>query len=43
MRCGNPQCRQKIARTDPKMSVIAIQLCGVVRFGLWLGSLAGGK
>jgi hypothetical protein len=40
---GNPQSREEIAHTNPEMFVLLIHRRGMVRFGLWLGPLAGGK
>lgn len=40
---GNPQSREEIAHTNPEMFVMLIHGCGMVRFGPWLGPLAGGK
>jgi hypothetical protein len=41
--CGNPQGLEQIAHANPEMFVIVIHRGGMVRFGLWLGLLAGGK
>jgi hypothetical protein len=38
----NPQSRE-IAHASPEVFVMLIHWCGMVRFGLWLGPLAGGK
>jgi hypothetical protein len=40
---GNPQSREEIARSNPEMFVMLIHGCGMVRFGLCRGPLAGGK
>ena len=40
---GNTQSREEIAHTNPEMFIMLIHGCGMVRFDLWLGPLAGGK
>jgi hypothetical protein len=41
--CGNPQRREEVAHANPEMFVMVIHRGGMVRFGLWLGPLTGGK
>ena len=40
---GNPQGRKEIAHANPEMFVMVIHRCGVVRFDLGFGPLAGGQ
>jgi hypothetical protein len=41
--CRNPQGRKKVSHAGPDTFVILIHRCRMVRFGLWLGPLAGSK
>ena len=40
---GNPQGRKEVSHAGPDTFIMLIHGCGMVRFDLWLGALAGGK
>ena len=41
--CRDPQGGEEFSHSGPKLFVMVIDRCGMVQFGLWLGSLGSGQ